>query len=194
MAYLTLEEIPLYCTTVPGITMDLIETASLLIDAHKGQSFTPKTYTEPSKLSKKRGDYGYVYKGKLKHLPRASIVSVVSYVPSQFGGETMVSYDPMSLRFDEDDSLYFQFVPQNSPNNPFATLPPSQLIVNYTAGYEVIPVDLKRVTGLLAENLKKNGGTFSWKSRDDFDMKITLTDSSIFPMELKKIIDMVKLS
>lgn len=193
MAYLTEAEIPLYCTSVPGITMDTIETASILIDAYKGQSFFAKEYTEQSKLTKKRGQYGDVYKGKLKHLPRTAVTTVKSFVPTAFGDEQEVTYETTSLRFDEDDSLYFQYIPKSSTSSPFATAIPMQLTVTYSAGYteSTIPESLKRVTGLLAENLKKNGGTFKWVSRDDFDCKITLADSSVFPMELKQLVNLV---
>lgn len=193
---MTAEEIPLYCTTVPGITIDTIETASVLIDAYKGQSFMSKEYTENTKLTKKRGQYGDEYRGKLRHMPRISVKLLKSYVPSAFGDEQEMIYEPKSLRFDGDESLYFQFMPQQSMNSPFKTMPPQSLIVTYTAGYTVdtIPVELKRVTGLLAENLKKNGGTLKWKSRNDFDMMITMADDSIFPMELKQMVNLVRLS
>ena len=193
MAYLTEAEIPLYCTSVPGIDISLVETASVLIDAYKGQSFFAKEYVEQSKLTRKRGQYGDVYKGKLRHFPRTEVVLVKTYVPSAFGDEQEVTYNTSCLRFDGDESLYFQFIPQRTSNSPFATAIPMDLTIVYTSGYTIdnIPESLKRATGLLAENLKKNGGTFKWVSRDDFDCKITLADSSIFPMELKQMVNLV---
>lgn len=195
MAYLTESEIPMY-TTIPNIDMQLIETASTLIDAYKGCSFMSKEHVESTKLSKKRGQYGDEYRGKLKHLPRTSVSLVKSYVPSAFGDEQEMVYPEKCLRFDGDESLYFRFIPTLNNNSPFATPTPQNIIVTYSSGYteSTIPDALKRVTGLLADNLKKNGGTFSWKTRDDFDCKITLADSSIFPMELKQMVNMVVLT
>lgn len=195
MAYLTEAEIPVY-TSIPGITMQLIETASILIDAYKGTSFMLKRHTESSKLTKKRGAYGDEYRGKLRHSPRIEVELLKSYVPSAFGDEQEIIYPSESLRFDGDESLYFQFIPRTSMNNPFGTMPPKTLSVTYTSGYteSTIPTELKRVTGLLADNLKKNGGTFAWKSRQDFDCTMTLADASIFPMELKQMVNMVVLT
>jgi len=197
MAYLAESEITIYCTNIPGITMDIIETASSLIDAYKGRSFLSKEYTEQSKLTKKRGQYGDVYRGKLKHLPRTDVTSVLSYTLGIFGDEQNTTYDALtSLRFDEDDSLYFQFFPQKSLTNPFGVAVPTQITVVYSAGYTTatIPDILKRVTGLLAENIKKNGGLLRWTDRSDFDMKMSLADDALFPRELKAMVNMVVLT
>ena len=194
MAYLAEEEIPLY-TTFPGVSLANVEAASILIDAYEGSTFLSKEYTEPSRLSKKRTPYGDVFKGKLKHLPRVEVISVTSYIPSVFGGEQLVTYDPSQLRFDEDAMPYFTFVQGNTGSHSMIPAPPPyQLIVKYSAGYEDAPEELKRATGLLADNLKRNGGTYKFTSRDDFDCKLTLAKDGIFTSEIKQIIDLVKLS
>ena len=192
MAYLTEQEITLY-TSMPGISMAEVNAASILIDAYEGESFSSKRYTEVVKLSKKRTPYGDVYRGKLKHLPRINVVDVASYVPTAFGDEQLVSYDPGQLRFDEDSLQYFTFIPKRSIGYSYDSTP-YQLIVKYNAGYDVYPEELKRATGLLADNLKRNGGTMSWKSREDFDCKITLSDNAIFTAEIRQIVDLVRLS
>jgi hypothetical protein len=194
MAYLTELEIPLY-TTFPGVSMATVESASILIDAYEGSTFNSKEYTEPAKLSKKRTPYGDVFKGKLKHLPRVEILEVTSYILSPFGGEFLQTYDPTQLRFDEDIMPYFTFIlQQGDTHSIFPSPPPYQLIVKYSAGYAEVPEELKRATGLLADNLKRNGGTYKFTSRDDFDCKITLSDDGIFTREIKQVIDLVKLS
>lgn len=170
-----------------------VNAASILIDAYEGESFSSKRYTEVVKLSKKRTPYGDVYRGKLKHLPRINVVDVASYVPTAFGDEQLVSYDPGQLRFDEDSLQYFTFVPRRGVGYSYDSTP-YQLIVKYNAGYDVYPEELKRATGLLADNLKRNGGTMSWKSREDFDCKITLSDNAIFTAEIRQIVDLVRLS
>jgi|WetSurMetagenome_2_1015567.scaffolds.fasta_scaffold269915_2 hypothetical protein len=191
MAYLTESEITSY-TTLPSVTMTNVESASLLIDAYMGSTFASKEYTEVSRLSKKRTPYGDVFKGKLKHLPRINVVSVTAYVPSPFGDEALVTYDPVQLRFDEDVLQYYTFIPQRTVF--FPSPPPYQLIIKYNAGYTTYPEELKRATGMIADSLKKFGGTMNWKSRDDFDCKITLANDSIFTPEIKALIDLVRLS
>ena len=52
----------------------------------------------------------------------------------------------------------------------------------------------KRKANRRADNLKRNGGTMSWKSREDFDCKITLSDNAIFTAEIRQIVDLVRLS
>jgi len=196
MAYISDNEIPLY-TSMPGITIKDIEDATALIDAHKGRSFIEKTFVEQSKLSKKNSVYGHVFKGKLKHLPRVTIEEVKAYTSSPFGGETEVFYDISCLRFDSDDEPYFNFIPQQiNAHNIFPSAPPLVITVTYTAGYAKnnIPVDLKKATGFLADNLKRTGGTLKWKSRSDFDMNITLADDGIFTTEIRKLIELVRLS
>lgn len=194
MGYLSETEIPVYCT-LPGITMVDIENASLLIDAYKGTSFFARTYIEQSRLSKKRTPYGDVFKGKLLHMPRLSVDKIESYIPSPFGDEQLVEYNVDSIRFDDTDAGYYTFLHRKMPG-PFASALPYQLIVSYTAGYtqDNIPETLKRVTAQLAQNLKRNGGTMKWVSRDDFDVKITLAKDGVFTTDLRQAVDMVRLS
>ena len=42
--------------------------------------------------------------------------------------------------------------------------------------------------GILACNIKQMGGTLRWKSRDDYDVKVTLSDSGVFSPEIENIL------
>jgi len=192
--YITDDEITTY-TTMPGVTSADIANATLVIDSYKGRSFWSQTYTEQARLKKKHSMYGDIFKGRLKHLPRVSVSSITSRVPSPLGGFTTETYDTSCLTFDDDEYQYFTFYPQVT-TSVFPTIPPELITVAYTAGYttDTLPTELKRACGLIADNLKKNGGFFNWLSRDDFDMKITLAQNDrILTLDIKKMIDLVKL-
>jgi hypothetical protein len=189
MAYLIESEITTYCT-IPGITMNDIENASLAIDGYKGMSFYSTQHTETAKLLKRRTPYGNILKGKLKHIPRISVVEVKAKTIGIFGGLEDTTYDPNCLIFDEDDLQYFTFI---EPQNIKPTIPPQQLVITYTAGYETIPDSLKRITGLIADSIKRNGGFNNWKARSDFDMQIQFSEQGILTNDIKRMIDAVKL-
>ena len=195
MAYLTSAEIASY-TNLPGITEADIANASLIIDSYKLMSFNSKEYTEKVTLKKKNARYGEEYKGKLLHIPRCEILEIYANVRSYFGGTVKQSYDPSCLEFDSDELWYFTFYPEQISNvNPFPTIPPTHLYVRYRAGYDQIPEALKRATGILADNIRKNGGFQKWQSRTDFDMTIQLVkNEGLLTSEIKQLIDLVQLT
>lgn len=187
--YLTQEELSLY--TDQPITMLDAENATLGIDAYKGASFWSKKYTEQVKLAKRRTGYGVIYKGRLRHKPRVSIVGVTAMVMLPFGlQKTECGED--SLWFDDDESPYFTYCQKANPIFPVPI--PSSVTVTYYAGYEVIPEPLKRATAMLATNLRAAGGGPKWTSREEFDLKITLAKDGVFTSEVKEIINMVELT
>ena len=49
----------------------------------------------------------------------------------------------------------------------------------------MIPEQLKRACGILACNIKQMGGVMRWKQRDDYDIKVTLSDEGVFTEEVK---------
>ena len=51
--------------------------------------------------------------------------------------------------------------------------------------YKEIPEQLKRACGILACNIKQMGGVMRWKQRDDYDIKVTLSDEGVFTEEIK---------
>lgn len=188
-SYLTEDELTLYTNT--PITMLEAENATLLIDAYKGMSFLPTERTDRVKLMVRDGDYGDDYRGKLKHKPLVELISVTASVRYPFGIE-QVDCGVDSIIFDDDCSPYFSFIPKYNPI--FATPTPKIIVVKYKSGYDEIPVELKRITAQLASNLKLSGGGLKWTSREDFDLKITLTKDGVFTNEIKRMIDLVEVS
>lgn len=194
MAYLTESEITTYCS-VPTVTMSNVELATMIIDSYKNASFNIATYTEKAKLRKKNSCGFPILTGKVSHFPRVNILGVSSEIVTPFGIQ-VVNYPTTSLLFDEDNSMYFTFMPQQQPNGftPFAYPNATYLRVKYTAGYDVVPTEIKRVCGILADSIAKNGGFNNYKSRTDFDMTIVFSSEGILTKEIKYLIDNVWLS
>ena len=69
---------------------------------------------------------------------------------------------------------------------------PKVITVHYTSGYTEIPEDVKRVCGIIACNIKQMGGILRWKSRDDYDIKVTLGNDGVMTEEVKRILDGVQ--
>lgn len=199
MNYLTDAEIATYCST-SGITSKDIRDASATIDSYAQRSYGVLTYTEQVSLTKRRG----FAKGKLRHYPRVTIEEVTARVLKPTG-ITLVSYDPSSIYFDDEEFEYFTFVPQEPSITPaFAmTAPyelwhsphPTSIIVKYTSGYEVIPEELKIATGMVADAIAINGGITIWKSKTNFDMTVVLSDKDdpIMSAGIRKILNGLRL-
>ena len=49
----------------------------------------------------------------------------------------------------------------------------------------MIPEQLKRACCILSCNIKQMGGVMRWKQRDDYDIKVTLSDEGVFTEEIK---------
>lgn len=184
-AYLTESEIDIYCTLVAGVSMEHVEAATALIEAHKGRVLTPVEYTERINLRLKKP--AWEMRGKLNHYPRISIDKIVGKAQSPFG-RADIEYDASALDFDSDDSLYFSFVP---PRTMIYHKPPTDLRITYTSGYEEIPDEAKIACGLLASNIKQMGGVLKWKTRDDYDIRVTLADEGIMTNEVKRLLDRI---
>ncbi len=199
MAYLTQEEIPVYCPLIKETTMAHVESASFLIDAYKGTSFKAQNYTELVSFlrSSRRKAPFEPYRGKLRHLPRIEVTDIKTTVRSVFNPREEVSFDSDCIDFDGEDSLYFSFYPPQNNIIMFRQYNNlKQIRVSYRAGYEEgeYPENLKQAVGMLAQNLAQVGGTLQWKSREDYDTKITLANNSVFTDEIKNLIESVSLS
>ena len=68
---------------------------------------------------------------------------------------------------------------------------PKAVNVTYTSGYATPPEAVKRAAGILACNIKQMGGVMRWKSRDDYDIKVTLGNEGVFTEEVKAILGTV---
>ena len=69
---------------------------------------------------------------------------------------------------------------------------PKAVNVTYMSGYVTPPEAVKRATGILACNIKQMGGVMRWKSRDDYDIKVTLGNEGVFTEEVKAILGTVE--
>lgn len=183
MNYLTEDEIVKYCTLVPGVTMGHVEAASVLIDAYKGCSFSPTEHTERVDLTVRRSTNET--RGRLKHSPRIDIEKITARSRTPFGFDT-TEYESECMVFDSEESQYFSFY---MPRWALFRETPRALTVKYTSGYAEIPEDIKRVCGIIACNIKQMGGILRWKSRDDYDIKVTLGNDGVMTEEVKAILD-----
>ncbi len=186
MTYLTEDEIGKYCGLTVGVAMEHVEAASVLIDAYKGVSFGRTEHIERVDLDYRRRTAEN--RGKLLHFPRIAIESVKARVNSVFGREEL-DFGTDSLEFDGDMSPYFSF---EMPRRLMFRNVPRVLTVTYTSGYEAVPEDIKRACGIIACNIKQMGGVLRWKSRDDYDVKVTLGNDGVMTEEVKRIIDSVR--
>lgn len=187
MSYLKENEIEKYCGLVSGVTMEQVEAASTLIDAFKGCSLLPVQNTELIDLNYKRSSMEI--RGKLRHFPRISIDRILAKTVTPFGREEL-SLDDSCLEFDSEDSIYFSFY---LPRELMFRQMPKKLLISYTSGYDIIPEQVKRACGILACNIKQMGGVMKWKSRDDYDIKVTLGNDGVFSDEVKSILRGVKI-
>lgn len=181
--YLTEDELDAYCTLAEGVTMEHVAYASVLIDAYKGLSLFPKEHTEKVKLRNNR--HTGEARGKLRHFPRVEIKEVKAKTRSPFG-EYVNDLGVDCIEFDEDDSIYFSFY---MPRNLFYREIPKTLTITYTSGFSEIPEDVKRACGIIACNIKQMGGILRWKSRDDYDIKVTLGNDGVMNEEVKQVLD-----
>lgn len=183
MSYITEEEISTYCGLTAGVTMDHVAAASALIDAYKGVSLAPQKRTERVSLSMKRATGES--RGKLVHYPRVSIDKVSAKTRTPFG-VSEVSLPVSSIEFDSGDSVYFSFY---MPRQLMFHRVPQDLRVEYTSGYTEVPEEIKRACGILACNIMQMGGILRWKSRDDYDIKVTLGNDGVMTEEVRKMLD-----
>lgn len=195
MAYLKEEEISDFCGLVSGVTMAHVEQASFLIDAYVGGTFQDTEYKESISFIKtptKRNPF-VPFRGKLRHLPRIMVNDIRTTIRSIFGERDVLVFEDDCLEFDEPTSPYFSFFP---PTKTFMFRPVGgikNLQITYHAGYleDEYPMALKQATAMLAQNLKQMGGSIQWKSRDDYDVKVTLASGGIFSDDIKRLVKSV---
>lgn len=183
MIYLTEEEIPKYCTFSDNVSMELVEAASVLIDAYKGCSFGSTDRVERVEISRRRTTNEQ--RGKLIHFPRIEITSIQAKLRGPFGVDTVTLPDSC-IDFDSPDSPYFTFY---MPRELMFRKAPDFLYVEYKSGYKEIPEAIKRACGLIACNISQMGGVLRWKSRDDYDIKVTLGNEGVMSSEVKQILN-----
>lgn len=183
MIYLTEEEIPKYCSLSDNVTLELVEAASTLIDAYKGCSFGATERSERIEINRRRATGEQ--RGVLSHYPRIEITSIKAKINSPFG-VNIITLPNSCIDFDSPDSPYFTFY---MPRNLMFHMVPRFLNVDYISGYKEIPEAVKRACGLIACNISQMGGVLRWKSRDDYDIKVTLGNEGVMSSEVKQILN-----
>ena len=183
-AYLTEDEIAIYCTIIPHVTLADVTVASKLIDAYCG-SFEVKEHTQQVRLKTKKNGCCSKLMGRLQHTPVAEILEV-STISQNIFGRSEEEDSPQSIYL--EDYGYFTYI-GNTPTNKLFGHIPCELKIKYTSGYTDYPEDLKIACALLAQNIVQYGGFLSWTSKKDIDYSITLADSSIFTKEIKILLD-----
>lgn len=183
-AYLTEEEILMYCTRIDSVTMEDVVIASSLIDSYCG-SFEVRPRSEMVRLKEKRTPYGTRLFGRLKHTPVANITSVKSIIQNVFGrSEEDVSVSSVYM----EDYGYFTYIDKGFNARLFGRKP-MELYVEYESGYREYPEQLKVACAILAQNIVQYGGFLSWQSKKDIDYSITLADPNVFTKEIKLMLD-----
>ena len=172
--YLKEDEIEKYCGLTEGVTMAHVNAASYFIDSYKGCSYDVVRREERIEINKKG-------RGKIRHFPFAGIEKITARMESPFG-ESPVVLSENCIDFDSDDSPYFTFY---MPTDLLFRKPPKAINMTYQSGYLVIPENVKKACGILACNIRQMGGTLRWKSRDDYDVKVTLSSEGIMTNDIK---------
>ena len=198
MIYLTLQEISTY-TTISGITQQVINQASGLIDTFVG-TLDKKQKVEVINVNNRSSGLtmanmsigglatGRTLKGKLSqvrtNVPLVSIDTLRGVYKTMFGTtyETLATSD-----FYVDDQGHFSYYPSLGLNSIIYGATPVALEVTYTYGYTDAPEDLKLACGLICQNLARRG-SFGAKSIQDFDVSLTFADDSIITSDIRSIL------
>jgi hypothetical protein len=179
MIYLQASEINTYCN-IPGVDENIVAYASTLIDSYIGDP-EAKQYVEQITPNKKN-------RGKLKHLPIASINTLEAISKTPFG----ITYETLSVNdIYVDEYGYFEYIPGNSLNTLMFGVMPKALKITYTAGYASPPEDLKRACAMIAMQAKKRGFD-PLKSISDLDVKLEFTQNSVITDDVRLILNKYK--
>ena len=175
MIFLTDVEISSY-TTVPGVSTQHVRLASSLIEAYLGKSLDISTATQVLTLNKKN-------KGHFDNLPVVALVSGVVTTRTPVGiSETPIDVETEILM---DDYGYFEYYPKPSVFYSLFGSVPSRIKLTYRYGYEKTPEPLKEACGILADTIKKRGMGGEKEISDITEMRIVLTDDSVFTSDVR---------
>lgn len=185
--YLTEEEIPKYCSTVPNVTINDVIIASNLIDGYLGYSFSKSTTSETVTVNNR-------FRGKLKNKPILSIDKVYQLV------RTAISISRNEVKtenvyVDVENDGYFSYVATSFPfamNTFCGNRQPIKLEVTYSYGYDEIPEDIKVVTGMLAQNISQIASFAGYKKLTTLDYTIEMGNPSFFTADMRQILTKYK--
>ena len=185
MAYLTEEEIPIYCTSVDGVTMTDVTIASDLIDGFLGRTFKPTEFSERIKLDRRR-------RGKLKHTPVMEVKRVISKTGNIFGNID-TELNVLDIDLDPENDGYFTYLGRGGVFSiVYEGLPkrrmPTIFEVTYIAGYDPYPSLLKTATAMLAQNIAQAQGFAGAKKLTSLDFSVEMTNDSFFTTDIKNLL------
>lgn len=194
MQYLTVDEIPAYCTLQAGVEESDVQIASSLIDGYLGFSFTVNEANETVKVNHK-------HRGKLNYFPIIEVLQVKEVYRSPIG-KSIKDVDINNLDVDIENNGYFTYYSQPNPfaimfnfdDNSCIPLPHRQHIleVNYKYGYEEIPEDIKRVCAMLAQNIRQQNSFAGFKKLNTLDYTIEMANPSFFTQDMKLVLNKYK--
>lgn len=186
MQYLTIDEIPKYCTLQAGVDETDVRIASSLIDGYIGKSFVLQDKTETVRIRNGRG--------KLNFTPLVNIESVYERVITGIGLTRLeVSNDNIVL--DSEMDGYFYYV---QPFNPityeimaecYNQEQRRELEITYKYGYETVPEDIKQVCGMLAQNIRQQNSFAGIKKLNTLDYTVEMGNPSFFTQDMRLILD-----
>lgn len=181
--FLKPEELDNYSNT--PITDQTLLSANVMLESYLGDITKQSTKGEHIHLMHFRH-------ARLKHihnlLPLVSIDKVMTMTKTPFGiSKEEVNVDSVYV----DDYGYVSFIGQPSLAMMIYGAKPTDIIVDYTWGYETVPSDLKFACAAIAQNLAKRG-TYGLKSLTDFDVKLAFVDDSIITNDIRMVIDKYK--
>ena len=183
MIYLTESEINSY-TSIPNVTMNEVNYASLLVDTYIGD-ISARQIVETVDLNRKN-------KGKLKNIksnvPLVSIDEVNAITRNPF--DPTPQYEPLNANSIDVDNLgYFQFYGYSTSNTRIFNLNISKLQIKYTVGFEEAPEELKICVGAIASNAKKRGIGGNEKTVSDLDVRLEFLNDSLINSDIRQILN-----
>lgn len=184
MNYLADDEILEYCTIIPDITPSIVKIATELINGYLGFSLAPLQHKESINLNKNG-------RGKLRVTPIISIDTVKERIVSPYFGMSNEEVSPDSVILDVEGDGYFSYF-ANGINSTLYKTRPGSLEVTYTAGYTVIPEDIKIVCAMLAQHIKQRSSFGNEKAISTLDYRMELSDPSFLTPDMRMILDRYK--
>lgn len=185
MAYLTESEIPTYCQTIPGVTMQEVIIASELIDSFKGTTYALRTVNENVNVDSR-------CRGRLLNLPIVEIQRITVNSKDQLFGNITEEIPVDSIDLDTFGDGYFSLDYSNAFNNLIYGVKPKSLKVTYVAGYSVYPELLKVACAMLAQNIKQRSSYGGERSVSSLDYQVNMTDDSFFTSDIKMLLRKLK--
>lgn len=186
MQYLTIDEIPQYCTLQAGVDETDVRIASSLIDGYVGKSFILQDKIETVKVRKGRG--------KLNFTPLVSIESVYERIFTGIG-LTKIEVSKDKVIPDSEMDGYFHYIQTPNPltyevfSECCFDVKQREVEITYKYGYEKVPEDVKQVCAMLAQNIRQQNSFAGIKKLNTLDYTVEMGNPSFFTQDMRLILD-----